>query len=78
MNQRVLLVDLDPQGNATMGAGINKAELQSSIYEVLLGMADVATARVRSETGSLMSCPQIVNWRVQKWKWLSSTIAKSA
>jgi len=51
LNQRVLLVDLDPQGNATMGAGINKAELQSSIYEVLLGMADVATARVRSETG---------------------------
>jgi len=51
LNQRVLLVDLDPQGNATMGAGINKAELQSSIYEVMLGMADVATARARSETG---------------------------
>jgi chromosome partitioning protein len=51
MNQRVLLVDLDPQGNATMGAGINKAELKSSIYEVMLGMADVLAARVRSETG---------------------------
>ena len=39
LNQRVLLVDLDPQGNATMGAGINKAELEASIYQVLLGEA---------------------------------------
>jgi chromosome partitioning protein len=51
LNQRVLLVDLDPQGNATMGAGINKAGLETSTYEVLLGSADVATARQRSEAG---------------------------
>jgi chromosome partitioning protein len=51
LNQRVLLVDLDPQGNATMGAGINKAELEASIYQVLLGEADVASARHRSESG---------------------------
>jgi len=57
LKQRVLLVDLDPQGNATMGAGINKAELNSSIYEVLLGMADVRTARVNSETGSFDVLP---------------------
>ncbi|GGI19264.1 ParA family protein [Oxalicibacterium faecigallinarum] len=57
LNQRVLLVDLDPQGNATMGAGINKAALQSSIYEVMLGMADVATARARSETGQFDVLP---------------------
>ena len=41
LDQRVLLVDLDPQGNATMGAGINKAGLKASTYEVLLGEADV-------------------------------------
>jgi len=51
LDQRVLLVDLDPQGNATMGAGINKAKLTASIYEVLLGMSDVATAKQRSESG---------------------------
>jgi chromosome partitioning protein len=51
LDQRVLLVDLDPQGNATMGAGINKAGLKSSIYEVLLGQAEVADARLRSEAG---------------------------
>jgi chromosome partitioning protein len=51
LGQRVLLVDLDPQGNATMGAGINKATLASSVYQVLLGIGDVAGARQRSESG---------------------------
>ncbi|MEO8170168.1 MAG: AAA family ATPase [Oxalobacteraceae bacterium] len=57
IGQRVLLVDLDPQGNATMGAGINKAKLQASVYEVLLGMSDVATARLVSETGKFDVLP---------------------
>ena len=57
LNQRVLLVDLDPQGNATMGAGINKAELQASVYEVLLGMSDIQTARRRSESGCFDMLP---------------------
>jgi chromosome partitioning protein len=57
LNQRVLLVDLDPQGNATMGAGINKAELPASIYEVLLGMSDVKEARKTSETGKFDVLP---------------------
>jgi chromosome partitioning protein len=48
---RVLLVDLDPQGNATMGSGIDKRTLRASVYPVLLGLADVAAARVRAEQG---------------------------
>ena len=36
MKQRVLLVDLDPQGNATMGSGIDKHELEYSVYDVLV------------------------------------------
>jgi chromosome partitioning protein len=51
LGQRVLLVDLDPQGNATMGAGINKAELDGSIYEVLVGLANVSACCKRSENG---------------------------
>jgi len=39
--QRVLLVDLDPQGNATMGSGIEKAELSANVYQVLLGLSTV-------------------------------------
>ena len=36
MKQRVLLIDLDPQGNATMGSGINKYNIERSIYDVLV------------------------------------------
>jgi chromosome partitioning protein len=49
VGQRVLLVDLDPQGNATMGSGVDKRELVQSVYDVLLGEAGVAEARVRAE-----------------------------
>jgi chromosome partitioning protein len=49
IGQRVLVIDLDPQGNATMGSGIDKRELPLSIYDVLLGDADVRTARQHSD-----------------------------
>ncbi|MCX7250039.1 MAG: AAA family ATPase [Burkholderiales bacterium] len=49
IGQRVLLVDLDPQGNATMGSGVNKRELELSIYDVLLGEATIAEAAVNAE-----------------------------
>jgi chromosome partitioning protein len=49
--RRVLLVDLDPQGNATMGSGIDKRALAHSVYHVLIGQASVAQARTRSEAG---------------------------
>ena len=42
--QRVLLIDLDPQGNATMGSGIEKSELSKSVYQVLIGHASVKDA----------------------------------
>ncbi len=51
VKKRVLLVDLDPQGNATMGSGINKGDLELTVYDVLLGEATVAQARVASEPG---------------------------
>ena len=38
--RRVLLVDLDPQGNATMGSGVNKSKLERTVYHVLLGLGD--------------------------------------
>jgi chromosome partitioning protein len=48
--QRTLLVDLDPQGNATMGCGVDKRALTTSVYQVLLGMAGVAESRQASPT----------------------------
>jgi chromosome partitioning protein len=47
VGQRVLLVDLDPQGNATMGSGVDKREMPLSVYDVLLESASVAEAAVR-------------------------------
>ena len=49
VGQRVLLVDLDPQGNATMGSGVDKRKLELTIYDVLLESASVAEARVKSD-----------------------------
>ena len=49
--RRVLLVDLDPQGNATMGSGVNKSKLSRTVYHVLLGLGDAANIRVRVESG---------------------------
>ena len=49
VGQRVLMVDLDPQGNATMGSGVDKRKLELTIYDVLLESASVVTARVTSQ-----------------------------
>ncbi|MBC5763804.1 ParA family protein [Ramlibacter albus] len=49
IGQRVLMVDLDPQGNATMGSGVDKRALKLTVYDVLLESASVAEARVKSE-----------------------------
>lgn len=49
--KRVLLVDLDPQGNATTGSGIDKRTVSRTVYQVLLGLGEVATIRVASEQG---------------------------
>jgi chromosome partitioning protein len=49
VGQRVLMVDLDPQGNATMGSGVDKRQLKLSIYDVLLESASISEARVRSD-----------------------------
>lgn len=42
--QRVLLVDLDPQGNATMGSGVDKSSIKSGVYHVLIGIASATEA----------------------------------
>jgi chromosome partitioning protein len=47
--RRVLLIDLDPQGNATMGSGINKADLETSVYDVLVEGAAISEAAVFAE-----------------------------
>ncbi len=55
--QRTLLVDLDPQGNATMGAGVDKRTLPRSVYHVLLEMASLEEARAASPSGQFDVLP---------------------
>jgi chromosome partitioning protein len=51
VKRRVLLIDLDPQGNATMGSGVDKGGLQHTVYQVLLGSKSVGDVRVSSSSG---------------------------
>jgi len=56
-HQRILLVDLDPQGNATTGSGVDKSHLRRSVYHVLLGQATVAETEVPSPSGNYTVLP---------------------
>jgi len=49
--RRVMLIDIDPQGNATMGSGINKEECRVTTYEVLIGLESVEAALTPTEGG---------------------------
>ncbi len=51
LGRRVLIVDLDPQGNATMGSGIAKHTLELSVYQVLIGDATVSEVRQPAREG---------------------------
>ena len=57
VKQRVLLVDLDPQGNATMGSGVDKRPLTTTVYQVLLESADITVAIVASANGKYALLP---------------------
>ena len=49
VGQRVLMIDLDPQGNATMGSGVDKRKLELTVYDVLLESASITEARAQSD-----------------------------
>lgn len=60
-NQKVLIVDIDPQGNATSGLGVAKDELDKTIYQVMLGEADIAEAVRENVFENLDVLPSNVN-----------------
>ena len=61
LEKKVLLVDLDPQGNATTGVGIDKGNLSSSIYEVLVMKADIEKAIIKTKSKNLSILPAYLN-----------------
>jgi chromosome partitioning protein len=57
MKRKVLLIDLDPQGNATMGVGVDKYELESSVYDLLMGDMSFEQVCQHSDTSDLDVLP---------------------
>lgn len=55
--KRVLLVDLDPQGNATMGSGVDKSELEETVYDVLTDRSEITDCLVVSDEGKYHVLP---------------------
>jgi chromosome partitioning protein len=53
VGKRVLLIDLDPQGNASTGLGVKRSAIRSSSYDVLFGDVDVVSAAVPTKVPNL-------------------------
>ena len=61
LKKKVLLVDLDPQGNATTGVGIDKGAINSSVYEVLVMKEDIEKAIIKTKSKNLSILPAYLN-----------------
>lgn len=61
LGKRVLLIDLDPQGNATTGIGLNKGDIENNIYNVLTEQCDINEAIVKTGYKRLHLIPATVN-----------------
>lgn len=59
--RKVLLIDLDPQGNATMGSGIDKNTVEKSVYDVLMGLTRCENVFQRSKEGHYLVLPANIN-----------------
>ena len=61
LNKKVLLIDLDPQGNTTTGVGINKADIENSIYDVLIDKTEIEKAIISTKYKNLYVLPATIN-----------------
>lgn len=61
LGKKVLLIDLDPQGNTTTGVGINKGEIDRSIYEVIRGESSIKDAMIKTKYKELYVVPATLN-----------------
>ena len=61
LKKRVLLVDLDPQGNATTGVGIEKSDYDKSMYELLKGEAEIGEVIIKTKFKNLYIIPATIN-----------------
>lgn len=59
--KKVLLIDLDPQGNTTSGLGIDRDRVDNTVYELLMGETEAAECEIRTEFGRLYVIPSTVD-----------------
>lgn len=55
--EKVLLIDIDPQGNTTSGLGVDKHSIKKSIYDVIINDLDINTTLIQTSLDSLKLCP---------------------
>ena len=72
LGHKTLLVDSDPQGNATSGVGINKKELKVSLYDVLIGRAPAASAVRETEFDNLSVLPSSITLAAAEFELIDS------
>ncbi len=61
LGKKTLLIDVDPQGNATTGVGINKGELEYSLYELLTDKAEIKDVVIKTKFKNLYIIPASIN-----------------
>ncbi|MDD2202839.1 MAG: AAA family ATPase [Bacilli bacterium] len=61
LGKRVLLIDLDPQGNASTGVGFDKGDIDKSIYDALIGRADIKQVIFKTDFKNLYLTPATIN-----------------
>lgn len=59
--QRVLVIDMDPQGNTTSGFGVDKNELENTVYELILGECSIQECLIRNVIDNVSMIPSNVN-----------------
>lgn len=57
LKKKVLLIDFDPQGNASSGTGVEKETIESSVYDVLINQIPMSDVYVETKTKNLWVCP---------------------
>ncbi len=60
LGKKILLIDLDPQGNATTGVGVNKGDIEYSIYDLLIGNCEIKDVIIKTEFKNLDILPSTI------------------
>lgn len=61
MGKKVLLIDLDPQGNSSTGLGVNRSDVELGIYDVIMGKSDIKNTIIKTKFKNLSVIPAMIN-----------------